>query len=138
MILQEFVVCKAVSSSGMLVPKMKLKETEMLITKFVEAPNPLSITWFGTVSSNIFGVATTNTPLANPNINLPKHIVLKSRITDNKQPRMATKLKRITILFLPLVINCPPTTEPIAMPRIDALSRMVVFASESLPQPSCF
>ena len=138
MILQEFVVCKAVSSSGMVVPKMKVKETEMLITKFVEAPNPLSITWFGTVSSNILGEATTNTPLANPYINLPKHIVLKSRMIDNKQPRMATNLKRITILFLPLVINCPPTTEPIATPRIEALSRMVVIASESLPQLSCF
>jgi hypothetical protein len=48
---------------------------------------------------------------------------------DSKHPKIATKLNMITTLYLPEPIRLPPKIEPIAIPRTEALARMVVWLS---------
>ena len=93
--------------------------TIKFILKFIEQLYPLSRTWDGMVSFIIFGAATTNTPDAKPYKNLPKHKIFVLATRDNKDPKIATKLNKITIFFLPFAIILPPNIEPRAIPATE-------------------
>ena len=92
-----------------------------LIRIFVELPKPYPRRCAGIDSSRVFGAAVTKTPLANPWTSLETAMSPKLTIRELKEAPIATTLKMITILILPLESICPPIIDPRAMPRIDSV-----------------
>ena len=74
MYIQYLVSMRSDCDSGIPIAIIRTTKKARLIRMLVEVPKPLSIRFAGTVSSNIFGVAQDNTPLANPKIIRPKHM----------------------------------------------------------------
>lgn len=85
-IAQKYVDFSFVCSSGIPIAITNIQNPHKFKIIFVEAPNPLSISFAGIVSYKILGATHNRTPLANPKINLPSTITLKSKIRDNKDP----------------------------------------------------
>jgi len=85
-ITQKYVYFSFACSSGIPIAITSIQNPHRFKIIFVEAPNPLSISLAGIVSYKILGATHKRTPLANPKINLPRTITLKSKIRDNKDP----------------------------------------------------
>ena len=91
----------------------------ILINIFVDVPNPKSYKCPGIDSSIIFGVAQSNTPLANPNTTLPRLITHQFLSIDITELIISTKLNIITLTRLPLVTKAPPKIEPNVTPTTE-------------------
>jgi hypothetical protein len=89
------------------------------INEFVAVPKD-ELRWIGTVSSNIFGPATENTPQQNPKKNRPITIVHKLKTNESDTANAANTLNTIIANLLPLVMNFPPANDPVTTPNIAA------------------
>lgn len=94
--------------------------------KEFEAVPKIEWRWTGTVSSNIFGPATENTPQQTPKKNRPTTIIQKFKNIVRVVAMAAKMLKTIMAGLLPLVMNFPPASDPVTTPKIAALLIIVL------------
>ena len=115
------------SKTGEMIPAHYIEIMTFKMTiKLVVIPYPLSIRCPGIVSSRIFGVAQSKTPLPNPKMNLPMFMIVLSKMSESPDPRIEIRLNHSTIFLLPLPMSGPPIIAPIASPAIEDDVRIVL------------
>jgi hypothetical protein len=103
---------------------------------FVAVPND-ELNWIGTVSSNILGPATENTPQQKPKQNLPITIIGRLRNIVSVTEMAANTLKIMIAILRPFWMNFPPNRDPATTPNIAAeLIRVLKRVASSLVQPN--